>query len=100
MDKKVYYINMHNNINKLAAYNINIEGDYLCPLCLKAYKEQDVRNVLTEEDVPQHSLGGKRIVLTCKNIVLMHCSCIFFSQTRKRNHCWLMEKSYSGGEKP
>ena len=62
MDKKVYYINMHNNINKLAAYNINIEGDYLCPLCLKAYKEQDVRNVLTEEDVPQHSLGGKRIV--------------------------------------
>jgi hypothetical protein len=34
---------------------------------LKAYKEQDVRNVLTEEDVPQHSLGGKRIVLTCKN---------------------------------
>ena len=58
---------MHNNINKLAAYNINIEGDYLCPLCLKAYKEQDVRNVLTEEDVPQHSLGGKRIVLTCKN---------------------------------
>lgn len=49
---------MHNNINKLAAYNINIEGDYLCPLCLKAYKEQDVRNVLTEEDVPQHSLGG------------------------------------------
>lgn len=67
MDKKVYYINMHNNINKLAAYNINIEGDYLCPLCLKAYKEQDVRNVLTEEDVPQHSLGGKRIVLTCKN---------------------------------
>lgn len=67
MDKKVYYINMHNNINKLAAYNINIEGDYLCPLCLKAYKEQDVRNVLTEEDVPLHSLGGKRIVLTCKN---------------------------------
>ena len=24
MDKKVYYINMHNNINKLAAYNINL----------------------------------------------------------------------------
>ena len=67
MDRKVYYINMHNNINKLVAYNINIEGDYLCPLCLNTYKEQDVRNVLTEEDVPQHSLGGKRIVLTCKN---------------------------------
>ena len=84
MDKKVYYINMHNNINKLAAYNINIEGDYLCPLCLKAYKEQDVRNVLTEEDVPQHSLGGKRIVLTCKN-----CNSTCGSETVSYTHLTL-----------
>lgn len=65
MDKKEYYIRMHNNIKILRTKEINIEGDYVCPLCLKSYREQDVIK-LTEEDVPQRSLGGRRIALTCK----------------------------------
>ena len=56
---------MHNNIKILRTKEINIEGDYVCPLCLKSYREQDVIK-LTEEDVPQRSLGGRRIALTCK----------------------------------
>lgn len=35
----------------------------MCPLCMKSF--EDVTE-LTEEDVPQKSLGGKRITLTCK----------------------------------
>ncbi len=69
MNSKMYYINMHNNINRLKAYNINIVGDYLCPLCMKAYKEENIKKIPTEEDVPQHSLGGSRIALTCR-----HCN--------------------------
>lgn len=64
MDKKEYYIKMHSNLQYAKRYNFN--GDYLCPICLKEYSEQDVRNVLTEEDVPQRSLGGNRIALTCR----------------------------------
>lgn len=66
MDRKMYYLNMHNNISKLRAHNINIDGDYFCPLCMKTFKEEDIKNILTEEDVPQYSLGGKRIALTCR----------------------------------
>ena len=64
MDKKEYYIRMHSNLQYVKKNNCN--GDYLCPICLNEYSEQDVKNVLTEEDVPQKSLGGNRIALTCR----------------------------------
>ena len=64
MNRKDYYIRMHNNLQFLKRDNIN--GDYICPLCLKEYSKQDVKDILTEEDVPQASLGGSRIVLTCR----------------------------------
>ena len=31
MNKKLYYLNMHNNIEKLKVHGIHISGDYLCP---------------------------------------------------------------------
>ena len=66
MDKISYYNKIHNNINKLREFDIDIQGDYLCPLCLKSFTKQEVRKILTEEDVPQASLGGSRITLTCR----------------------------------
>jgi hypothetical protein len=44
---------------------------YVCPLCYHIFSEneldQKVNNPLTIEDVPPKSLGGKPILLTCKN---------------------------------
>ena len=66
MDKISYYNKTHNNINNLRKLNVDIQGDYLCPLCMKPFTKQEVRKILTEEDVPQASLGGSRITLTCR----------------------------------
>jgi len=52
---------------------IKIEPDvpYMCPLCLDGFTKEDlsdkVENPLTFEDVPPKSMGGKPIILTCKN---------------------------------
>ena len=46
-----------------------IEGDlqyYLCPICMIAYDIEHLAS-LTLEHVPQKSIGGKRICLTCVN---------------------------------
>lgn len=58
MDKQSYYNRCLKNIS-----TIKIGEHYMCPLCMKSF--EDVTE-LTEEDVPQKSLGGKRITLTCK----------------------------------
>lgn len=39
---------------------------YICPLCLKSYNLEESLDVLTMEDVPPKSLGGKPILITCK----------------------------------
>ncbi len=43
---------------------------YICPLCLRGYTkvalDQSFHNPLTIEDVPPKSLGGKPLLLTCK----------------------------------
>ena len=43
---------------------------YICPLCLRGYTkialDQSFQNPLTIEDVPPKSLGGKPLLLTCK----------------------------------
>lgn len=67
MNRMRYYSEMNSNlklVNKLCLEFSNM--DYLCPICKQNYTKIDVKNILTEEDVPQKSLGGKRIVLTCK----------------------------------
>ena len=43
MDKKEYYIRMHSNLQYVKKNNCN--RDYLCPICLNEYSEQDVKNV-------------------------------------------------------
>lgn len=40
---------------------------YVCPSCLVAYNEKALDDrMLTREDVPPKSVGGRKIVLTCK----------------------------------
>ena len=39
---------------------------YACPICLRGYTRSDL-DQLTVEHVPQRSIGGKRLVLTCKS---------------------------------
>ena len=41
------------------------DGDFLCPECFSPFNEYEISK-LTEEDVPQASLGGSRITLTCR----------------------------------
>ena len=38
---------------------------YMCPLCLTSYYEDDLSQ-LTFEHVPPRSVGGQRLVLTCR----------------------------------
>ena len=58
--KKYDFINLEPNIPK----------SYICPLCIRLFTEKDldqaVKNCLTLEDIPPKSLGGKPILLTCK----------------------------------
>ncbi|WP_207431353.1 HNH endonuclease [Sabulibacter ruber] len=46
------------------------EDSYLCPICLRPFTEEDLSdsspNMLTLEDAPPKSLGGKANTLTCK----------------------------------
>lgn len=44
----------------------NILPCYGCPLCLRGFPEQKI-DLLTREHVPPLSLGGHRLVLTCKD---------------------------------
>ena len=66
MDRRALYKSLHTNIDLLKSNGIPIGGEYICPLCMKHFSEADVRQSMTEEDVPQHSLGGKRITITCR----------------------------------
>ena len=62
MNKIEYCTKIHGNLQ--IVHGDKIHGYYVCPICLKEYSKQDV-NILTKEDVPQASLGGSRITLTC-----------------------------------
>lgn len=51
------------------AHRLREDGElvYLCPLCEDEFSREDFRaDKLTAEDVPPKSVGGRRIVLTCK----------------------------------
>ena len=47
-----------------------VRGYYVCPLCMMSYNLQELSDkigeVLTLEDVPPKSLGGRPIIVTCK----------------------------------
>lgn len=68
MDRQLYYNAIKTNIgiSRELGYSLP-DGDYFCPLCKQAFSEEDVKRVLTEEDVPQAALGGSRITLTCRD---------------------------------
>lgn len=67
MDRQLYYNAIKTNIVFARELGCVLpDGDYFCPLCKQAFTEEDVKNVLTEEDVPQAALGGSRITLTCR----------------------------------
>lgn len=70
MDKKSY---IEKNLKNLSLIR-NVDSsdsqvEYLCPLCMKPISIDGSQSDLTEEDVPQASLGGQRITLTCKNVI-------------------------------
>lgn len=59
----------HQHLELIQEKNIvSLEGDYICPLCLQSFSVSDIgTEIITLEHVPQKSLGGKAIALTCKN---------------------------------
>lgn len=65
-DEKKYAIFQKYNENLSKVLNQKVDF-ILCPICLDKFYIDDIKNkVLTLEDVPQKSLGGKKILLTCK----------------------------------
>lgn len=66
MNKHLYIESMHNNQHILFTMGAIQDERYKCPLCMQSFSDDEVVKNLTEEDVPQASLGGKRIALTCR----------------------------------
>lgn len=68
MDKLEHLKYMGNNISIQRNFNATIpDVDYICPLCLKQVSIEQARETLTAEHVPQDSLGGIPITLTCRD---------------------------------
>lgn len=67
MNAKSHFSKIKTNLEILRGIGVEVpDGDYLCPECLTPFKENEISK-LTEEDVPQASLGGSRITLTCRS---------------------------------
>lgn len=67
MDKRAYYSAVSQNISILKGLGyVFSDADYFCPICMAPFSQKEVKTLLTEEDVPQASLGGRRIILTCR----------------------------------
>ena len=67
MNAKSHFSKIKTNLEILRGLGVDVpDGDYLCPECLTPFKENEISK-LTEEDVPQASLGGSRITLTCRS---------------------------------
>lgn len=59
-----------NEEEKLAGIELENDQPYICPICLNQFSKSDLKNdsnnMLTLEDSPPDSLGGKKVALTCK----------------------------------
>lgn len=69
MQKQTIYNRYHSHINIIRGKYLNLlpQSDYICPLCLKTFSNEDISTEqITIEHSPQDALGGKPIVLTCK----------------------------------
>ena len=65
-------------------------GLYVCPICAKGYDRHQLEaGTLTLEHVPPKSLGGKGIVLTCKNCnsTAGHSVDAALANRREQNDC-------------
>jgi hypothetical protein len=55
---------------KLIDFKLEHDNTYICPICLNQFSKSnlkaDSKNILTLEDSPPDSLGGKKVALTCK----------------------------------
>lgn len=63
------YIKYHSHLQLLQTSGLakGLIGDYICPLCLASYTQQEVNaDAITVEHAPQHALGGGEQALTCK----------------------------------
>lgn len=67
MNKQLYIESMHNNQHILFTMEGIQDERYKFPLCMQSFSDDEVVKNLTEEDVPQASLGGKRIASTCRS---------------------------------
>ncbi len=56
-----------NNLQLLRDNSLLLHGDsdFICPICLRPFKKAEI-GLLSMEDAPQASLGGKKIAITCK----------------------------------
>lgn len=67
MNKLQYYNRSLANLSLLRGVGLtSLDLSYCCPLCMNTFSQEKAKQELTEEDVPQKSLGGQRITLTCK----------------------------------
>ena len=69
MNRQLFGSNMLNNLKILNGFGVVDDAYYKCPLCMSQFSDETAMRLLTEEDVPQAALGGKRIALTCR-----HCN--------------------------
>lgn len=66
MNTKNHFSRIKTNLEILRRIGVKVpDGDFLCPECFSPFNEYEISK-LTEEDVPQASLGGSRITLTCR----------------------------------
>ena len=56
---------------KLTGIELKHDNAYICPICLNPFSKTNLKldsdNMLTLEDSPPDSLGGKKVALTCKD---------------------------------
>lgn len=70
-DKFSTHLNDMRKEGKLVGIELKYENTYICPICLNQFSEADLvansKNMLTLEDSPPDSLGGKKVALTCRD---------------------------------
>ena len=76
------------------------KGSYICPLCLRIFNVgqlgEQVNSYITIEHVPPENLGGKPIVLTCKDC---NSTCGHDLDVYLRNEIEHHERAYFNGSK-
>lgn len=66
MNTKNHFSRIKTNLEILRRIGVKVpDGDFLCLECFSPFNEYEISK-LTEEDVPQASLGGSRITLACR----------------------------------